>query len=194
MSIYVPKYIRVIIETWRFSFSVNTYSVSGCWMVWALSLSLAPSIPFLGILAIIFALFVLCSTQPFTTCISPLHDTHTHHRTIAGVTSCIRFIDFFGLCVVVTIVYGQGKLLYDFPTILWLMLHIFRFISFGRFLLRFLLGPGVLTCYFHLSGFGSPLVSSYTQKSSHSFPLLFAFLTREKPFIALFTCFRPKTH
>lgn len=73
--------------------------------------------------------------QPFTTCISPLHDIHTHHPKPLPSYFMHRFIDFFGLCVVVTIVYGQGKLLYDFPTILWLMLHIFRFISFGRFLL-----------------------------------------------------------
>lgn len=73
--------------------------------------------------------------------------------------------------VVVTIVYGQGKLLYDFPTILWLMLHIL-FLSFH--FVRFL-----LLLYFALSPLSLPVRYITLHRMclfNNSFPLLFAFL------------------
>lgn len=58
----------------------------------------------------------LLSASPFHKYINTrlIHPTHTYAQLISLLTFS---------AVVVTIVYGQGKLLYDFSTILWLVLH-----------------------------------------------------------------------
>lgn len=84
--------------------------------------------------------------------------------------------------VVVTIVYGQGKLLYDFPTILWLMLHIL-FVSFSFWSFRFV--RAICT---------SQPVGLYKIRSRCYLPsFFFVFGTGEKPFICVCTFHvRPK--
>lgn len=105
---------------------------------------------------------ISCSlTRTLSHC-SPLHDTQR-----------IGLLTFSA--VVVTIVYGQGKLLYDFPTILWLMLHFFPFSfirSFGR----------LSVC---------AIFTSRSVSFENSFPLLFAFIRWRKAIYCTFHV-RPK--